>query len=627
MEVKEGQLLAGKYRVERILGEGGMGVVLAALHVQLDQRVALKLLRPTLVAQLDAANRFLREARAAARIQSEHVARVMDVGTLDSGAPYIVMELLEGSDLGQVLHRSGALGVADAVDYVVQACEAIAEAHRLGVVHRDLKPPNLFLTRRTDGSPLIKVLDFGISKAAPGLEPPGAAQVVTATGLVMGSPHYMAPEQFRNTKQVDPRADLWSLGVVLYELATATRPFEADGPWELMNVIHACAFVPLRERRGDAPPGLDAVIARCLRRDPNDRYQDVGELALALAPFGHAATGLLAERIGRIARASRAAASGSEPPGARSDRPPGSAPAAQNPAPGAPPPGLPQNPAEQSPLAQNPAAQGTLAQSTLAQGPLLQSPLAQSPLAQGPTSTAPLETPAPSRTLVATAKDPSSPGERPHRSLSRPLLLGGGVLALVSLTVLAGRAWWSEGADEEATMDRSSTPEEVRSGDVGIAVGATGGPSSAPAEDREENAQPATAKPRRTTPPEDSQGEKPEPPRTAPAAPEDAADPEQQPGAPDAQPGLDTPDAPQTAGPPEPLQAPPPTSPARAPGASDADTPATPRSPAQSAQSAQSTPSTPSAQSAQSTPPTAPTARPRPRAPAKDSSVFDRRKW
>ena len=151
MEVKEGQLLAGKYRVERVLGEGGMGVVLAAHHLHLDQRVALKLLRPSVAAQLDATNRFLREARAAARIQGEHVARVMDVGTLESGAPYIVMELLEGSDLGHLVYGSGPLAVADAVDYVVQACEAIAEAHALGIVHRDLKPPNLFLTRRRDG--------------------------------------------------------------------------------------------------------------------------------------------------------------------------------------------------------------------------------------------------------------------------------------------------------------------------------------------------------------------------------------------------------------------------------------------------------------------------------------------
>lgn len=314
MEVKEGQLLAGKYRVERILGEGGMGVVLAALHVQLDQRVAIKLLRPAIAAALDATNRFLREARAAARIQGEHVARVMDVGTLESGAPYIVMELLDGKDLGQVVQTCGSLPVADAVDYVVQASEAIAEAHALGIVHRDLKPPNLFLTRRADGSPLIKVLDFGISKAT-SLEPPGAGPVVTATGLVMGSPHYMAPEQFRNTKHVDARADVWSLGVVLYELLTATRPFEAEGPWELMNVIHSEAFTPLGARRSDVPGDLQGIVSRCLQKDPARRYQNLGELALDLAPFGHASTGPLAERIGRIAGVPRSTTAPSAPSG------------------------------------------------------------------------------------------------------------------------------------------------------------------------------------------------------------------------------------------------------------------------------------------------------------------------
>src|SRR6187401_1415590 len=245
-DVQVGQLIAGKYRIEQTLGRGGMGVVMAALHEQLNQRVALKFLTDNAYQQPEAVARFVREARAAVQIQSEHVARVMDVGTLDSGAPYMVMEYLRGRDLKDVSTRRGALAVGEAVDYVLQACDAVAEAHSLGIVHRDLKPSNLFLTERPDGSPLVKVLDFGISKA---LQSGDRSQLqMTASAAIMGSPQYMSPEQIRSSKNVDARADVWALGTILHELLTGTPAYVADTVPGLLAMIVA-----------DAPPPLSAA--------------------------------------------------------------------------------------------------------------------------------------------------------------------------------------------------------------------------------------------------------------------------------------------------------------------------------------------------------------------------------
>src|SRR5689334_6553526 len=213
--VLPGQMLAGKYRVERILGTGGMGVVVAAKHVELNILVAIKFLLPHVLSNQTAVARFAREARAAVRIKSEHVARVSDVGTLESGAPYMVMEYLDGGDLSAWLKERGALPVEQAVEFVLQASEAIAEAHALGIVHRDLKPSNLFVTRRRDGSMTVKVLDVGISKTT---SIDAAAMDMTATTAVMGSPLYMSPEQLQSSKDVDARSDIWSLGIILYEL-------------------------------------------------------------------------------------------------------------------------------------------------------------------------------------------------------------------------------------------------------------------------------------------------------------------------------------------------------------------------------------------------------------------------
>ena len=241
-----GAVVAGEYRVERFLGAGGMGVVVAATHLQLERPVALKFLQRDAASSPDVVSRFTREAKAAGKIQGEHVARVLDVGALETGEPYLVMEYLDGEDLARILARRGPLPIAETVDYVLEACEAVAEAHALGIVHRDLKPANLFLATRPSGKPLVKVLDFGISKAPASATDAG----LTTTSSVVGSPLYMSPEQMTSAKSVDARSDVWSLGVVLYELLTAGHPFPAESvPALVIAVVRSEAAVPSRSPR------------------------------------------------------------------------------------------------------------------------------------------------------------------------------------------------------------------------------------------------------------------------------------------------------------------------------------------------------------------------------------------
>ncbi len=292
-----GTMLGGKYRVEHVLGFGGMGLVVAATHVTLDERFAIKLLLPAVSDNVDIVARFLREGRAAIKIRGEHVVRIHDVDTLDSGTPFMVMEYLAGSDLEAVVTKEGPMEIARAVDIVLQASEAIAEAHALGIVHRDLKPANLFLTHRTDGTPAIKVLDFGISKVVPKV--PRESRI-TGTAAVLGSPHYMSPEQLLSTRDVDARTDIWALGVILHELLTGAVPFPgATMPEVCANVLKE-APAPLRTLRADVPERLEQVVLTCLEKDLSRRFDNVGALAAALAPFGGESSHRSAERIERV---------------------------------------------------------------------------------------------------------------------------------------------------------------------------------------------------------------------------------------------------------------------------------------------------------------------------------------
>jgi serine/threonine-protein kinase len=297
--VVEGDVIAGKYRIEKVLGAGGMGVVVAARHIQLDEKVALKFLLPEALAHPEAVARFLREARAAVKIKNEHVARVSDVGTLESGVPYMVMEYLDGSDLSAWLEQRGPLPLEQAVEFVLQACVAVADAHALGIVHRDLKPANLFCVRRSDGQLTIKVLDFGISKLTD-LRGSGRALEMTKTAALMGSPRYMSPEQMRSSKDVDGGTDIWALGVVLYELIAGRAPFLAETVTELAIQVASDPPPSLRGLRLEAPPELEVVVLKCLEKDRRRRFRNVAELAHALLPFAPERARAFVQRISGI---------------------------------------------------------------------------------------------------------------------------------------------------------------------------------------------------------------------------------------------------------------------------------------------------------------------------------------
>ncbi len=288
-----GEILADKYRVERVLGRGGMGVVLAAEHLALRQPVALKLLLPSCMQSTSSVERFLREARAAASLQGRHVVRVLDAGLLDAGTPYLVMERLTGLDLREVLRRRGHLPVAEAVDLVLQACEAIAEAHARGIIHRDLKPANLFLAKDERGAALIKVLDFGLSKCTADDE----TWSLTSPNVIAGSIPYMAPEQALSLKWADARADIWALGVILYELITGHRPFEAGRTPESLLMGLESPPAAVSAWGIDVPAGIESAILRCLEKDRGLRPQTIAELAQAIEPFGTPVARECAERI------------------------------------------------------------------------------------------------------------------------------------------------------------------------------------------------------------------------------------------------------------------------------------------------------------------------------------------
>ncbi|MES1187539.1 MAG: serine/threonine-protein kinase [Myxococcales bacterium] len=285
--VRVGEVVADKYLIEQTLGVGGMGVVVAARDQLLDRKVAIKFLLPKLAGSETAVQRFTREARAATRVSSEHVVRLLEIEKLPSGTPFFVMEYLEGSDLRALLRERGALSPSLAVDYVLQALQAVAEGHVKGIVHRDIKPGNLFLTSRADGTPLIKVLDFGIAKTIDS-DSVESTSLTSSDDVRLGSPAYMPPEQLQNPRDVDKRSDIWSLGATLYELLCGRPPFEGPGYLELASRILSQPPVPLSQQPvpGTLPPGLENILRKCLEKDRDARYANAAELAAALAPFG-----------------------------------------------------------------------------------------------------------------------------------------------------------------------------------------------------------------------------------------------------------------------------------------------------------------------------------------------------
>ena len=312
-----GEILAGKYRVERLLGVGAMGVVVAATHVDLLELRAIKFMLPSMLGDVEGVERFLREARAVSKLRSRHVAAVYDVGRLETGAPFIVMEHLEGSDLKTVLDQRRVLAPGEAAAYVSEACEALAEAHAAGIIHRDIKPANLFLATRAGSPEAIKVLDFGIAKMAAG---PGAtAMEMTRTKEILGTPLYMSPEQMRSMRSTDARSDVWSLGVILYRALTGKVPFDGETLTEVCIAVLGDTPVRPSALRPDLPVGLDAVILGCLEKDPARRIGSAAELATALAPFADSRArapqaSLPAERVvlavassGRVGEATEAA--------------------------------------------------------------------------------------------------------------------------------------------------------------------------------------------------------------------------------------------------------------------------------------------------------------------------------
>ncbi len=274
--MQPGDVLLDKYRVEEVLGTGGMGKVVRASHLFLQKEFAIKVLLPHMADSAETVSRFLREAQATSKLNSEHIARVFDTGRLADGAPFMVMEYLQGNDLNQIIRHHGPQRPNVVCDLMLQACEGMAEAHSLGFVHRDIKPSNFFITTRADGSMLLKILDFGISKS-----PVGVTEL-TGSSTVIGTPTYMSPEQMKSGKAADARSDIWSMGIVMYQLLDGRPPFVGESYAELVLKVGSEIPPPIS---APLPPGLMQVIMTCLEKNPMQRQQSIAELARMLAPY------------------------------------------------------------------------------------------------------------------------------------------------------------------------------------------------------------------------------------------------------------------------------------------------------------------------------------------------------
>jgi serine/threonine protein kinase len=295
-----GEVFDGKYQIEELIGTGDVGVVIAAKHLLLNQRVAIKFLSRSAVQNPESSERLMREARALCSIRSEHVARVLDVGQLPTGAPFMVMEYLRGTHLGRLLEARGRLPVTEAVDCILQAGEAVGEAHALGITHRDLKPSNLYIIARPDRSLCVKVLDFGLSKFDDTVD-----ERLTKTSTVAGEPEYMAPEQMMSLKFADARSDVWSMGVVLYCLLSGKKPYEGKSIPYVWAAVGKGPPPSITASFADVPPALDAVVMGCLQKDVNSRIQSMHELAQGLAPFASPQGLVSVQRIVRLAAKSQ----------------------------------------------------------------------------------------------------------------------------------------------------------------------------------------------------------------------------------------------------------------------------------------------------------------------------------
>ncbi|NUQ79697.1 MAG: serine/threonine protein kinase, partial [Polyangiaceae bacterium] len=283
-----GTILDGKYRIVRELGTGGMGAVYEGENVRIRRKVAIKLLHASVSSQSEAVMRFEREAEAAGRIGSDHICEVLDLGILDDGTRYLVMEYLEGETLGSRIKRSGRMGPLMTIPIMAQVLDALGAAHAAGIIHRDLKPDNIFILPVKGGVPdFVKILDFGVSKFAQNSD----EMNMTRAGAVVGTPYYMSPEQARGTSQIDARSDIYALGVLLYQATTGQVPFQAQTFNELLFKIVLEPAPPPQQYAPDLDPEFSAIIQRAMAREPAHRFQSCAE-------FKDALLGWMAARVG-----------------------------------------------------------------------------------------------------------------------------------------------------------------------------------------------------------------------------------------------------------------------------------------------------------------------------------------